>query len=280
MKKILTASVLLNLILLGGWFFLRREPPKPLVPSAAPVQAASVPAPVVAVPAEQTPPRAEPAPFHWHQLDAPDYHDYVKNLRAVGCPEVSVRAIVAADVQAIYDERARALEQQISALENGSWSTQFSASQTNAALKAELLDLPRQETELIADLLGLKPTPAEVAATEAPAAESASNRPRPAPADQDQPATPPMAFQGVDLSALNLTADQQQVIDTIRQNFVQQIGGTNQDPNDPAYLARWQKAQPVADNMLRGMLGNRVYEQYQMAQLKDAVNPNQQASTP
>ena len=56
-----------------------------------------------------------------------------------------------------------------------------------------------------------------------------------------------------------------QVIAGLRQDFLKQIGGTNQDPNDLAYQARWQKAQPEADNMLEAMLGNNIYTKYQLA---------------
>jgi hypothetical protein len=64
---------------------------------------------------------------------------------------------------------------------------------------------------------------------------------------------------------LNLTDQQIQVINDLRQNFTDEIGGPNQDPNDPAYLERWQKAQPEADDMLRGMLGITVWQNYQVA---------------
>ena len=82
------------------------------------------------------------------------------------------------------------------------------------------------------------------------------------------PAAPlpvPLVMQNVDLSALNLSADQKQVIAGLRQDFLKQVGGTNQDPNDLAYQARWQKAQPEADNMLEAMMGNGIYTKYQLA---------------
>lgn len=81
----------------------------------------------------------------------------------------------------------------------------------------------------------------------------------------DQPVPVPLVLQNIDLSALNPTPEQLQVINDVRQSFMKDIGGTSQDPNDPAYLQRWQKALPAADDTIRGMLGVGFFENYQMA---------------
>jgi hypothetical protein len=46
---------------------------------------------------------------------------------------------------------------------------------------------------------------------------------------------------------------------------VDEIGGPNQDPNDPAYRERWQNAQPEMDNLLQGILGATAFEKYLLA---------------
>jgi hypothetical protein len=48
-------------------------------------------------------------PFHWRQVESEDYRQYVANLRAIGCPEATVRDIVVADVNGLFSSRARAL---------------------------------------------------------------------------------------------------------------------------------------------------------------------------
>ena len=55
------------------------------------------------------------------------------------------------------------------------------------------------------------------------------------------------------------------MVDNLRQKFIEDVGGPNQDPNDPAYAQRWQASQPQADLDLRGMVGIRAWEAYQMA---------------
>src|SRR5258706_9981893 len=48
--------------------------------------------------------------LRWQRVESEDYRTYVKNLRAIGCPEQSVRDIVSADViQAFGSRRADAL---------------------------------------------------------------------------------------------------------------------------------------------------------------------------
>jgi len=47
--------------------------------------------------------------FHWSQLESSQYHHYVANLHAIGCPEQTVRDIITADVNSLFAPRVRAL---------------------------------------------------------------------------------------------------------------------------------------------------------------------------
>ena len=83
----------------------------------------------------------------------------------------------------------------------------------------------------------------------------------------------PLVLQEVDATALGLNEQQRQVIAELRQTFMEEIGGENQNPGDPAYLARWQEAQPEVDDPLKGKLGFAAYSDYQMAVLNNAQTP-------
>lgn len=48
-------------------------------------------------------------PFHWAQLESQDYREYVANLRAIGCPEATIRDIISADVRDLYARRIKEL---------------------------------------------------------------------------------------------------------------------------------------------------------------------------
>jgi len=256
MKVTGTISILINVVLLGGLTFLLVERRLAVAPpaSVAAVVTAAIPAPV----AEPVAP-AKPVAFRWSQLDAKDYHWYVKNLRSIGCPEPTVRAIVMADVDSVYQIMANQMEQKLSAAENGSWSNQVAASISEPLLKAAIQRIPQEETAKIADLLGLEPAPAAATATvaEAPAA----------------PIIEPLVLQGVDLSALKLDDDQQQMVASVRENFLQEVGDTNQAQSDPAFMARWRAAQNKADNMLMAMLGNEVYAKYEQMGYQASLAP-------
>src|SRR5436190_6926071 len=44
-------------------------------------------------------------PFTWSEVESPDYHRYILNLRRAGCPEKTIRDIIVADVNDLYAER-------------------------------------------------------------------------------------------------------------------------------------------------------------------------------
>ena len=75
----------------------------------------------------------------------------------------------------------------------------------------------------------------------------------------------PLVFQNMDLDALKLQEGQREGIEQLRQMFLTELGGTNQDPNDPAYYERWKKAQSDVDSMLPGMIGGEAFMKMQAA---------------
>jgi hypothetical protein len=253
MKTMLKISMVLNLGLVAGLLVLMQAGHKRLAAAAAtvvPVRTTSN----EAVNVNSVPPaQAEPKPFRWSELEAKDYHLYVKNLRGIGCPEFTLRIIVTADVEAAYQGRIAALERKIAAFEGSSWTNQLAAPGTTEALKSELRQIPGEEIAEINDLLGLKPTPSQIAV-----ADAAPMQGRHPLMSSGTPPAMPYVFADLDLTALNLNPDQQKMFAEMRQDFVDRIGGTNQDPNDPAYLERWQKAQAYEDSMLSAWLGSDV----------------------
>src|SRR6266566_5944163 len=56
--------------------------------------------------------------FHWSQLESEDYRVYTANLRALGCPEATVRHIIMADIRELYIGRVNAL---VDTVQNQFW---------------------------------------------------------------------------------------------------------------------------------------------------------------
>jgi hypothetical protein len=49
------------------------------------------------------------ASFHWTEVESTDYRVYMANLRAIGCPEATIRDIIVADVNDLFRGRVRDL---------------------------------------------------------------------------------------------------------------------------------------------------------------------------
>lgn len=88
--------------------------------------------------------------FVWNQIESDDYATYIANLRAVGCPEATIRDIIVADVNQLYARR-RATE--IVTAEQQWWRSEPDPDVTQGALdNLRLLDAERRG--LLTRLLG------------------------------------------------------------------------------------------------------------------------------
>jgi hypothetical protein len=242
MTRCFKVSLLCNLALAGVLIslLLHHRQEKAAVPPPTPV--AETPAPVLVSTAEP----AEPKPFQWSQLESRnDYREYVANLRAAGCPESTVEDIVQGDAERAFSFQRRKFN--LDGSKPGPWSI-------------------NRQMRLVAFFLG-----------RASAADLA-DEPAEQPAAEGQGVSPvyPLAFQEVNPDAMGLTQDEKQAFQNavtgVRQQFINQIGGTNQDPADPAYLARWQKAQSQMDSVLRARLGGKIFMAYASAARANARN--------
>jgi hypothetical protein len=289
MKAMLKISILLNCVLLCGLLFMLAagRHARSVTPPPAPFdEAESVEVP--AVPATALPTKGADRPFNWSQVESSDYGTYMGNLRSIGCPEQTIRDIITADVDSQYAARREPLEQNLTG----------NAFAERAKLESGLHAMRQEEASLITGLLGA-PTTAATTATfpavsssgsqaaagttsmplvsqsAAPSAATQVARTTAvpleatpyAPARKAPPAaiSLPLVMQDVDPSMLKLNSRQAQAVNDLREQFIEEVGGPNQDPNDPTYAQRWQSSQPQADLDLRGMIGIRAWEAYQIA---------------
>jgi hypothetical protein len=236
MKTASRVSFILNVVLAGCMVYLWMNRHQEVnLPQRAPIIPGSIPAQAAGSPAPITAQEREPRTLQWGQLESDsDYRVYIKNLRGIGCPEQTLRDIVTGNVDRAFTAKRNELN--LDGSEPGPWSESAEIRFIN-----ELLDGSGGE---------------EASGTSA-GGQSQSQEPY------------PLAFQKVDLDALGLNDDQKQVISRIQQQFIDEVGGPYQDPDDPAYQERWQKALPESDDMLKAMLGNSIFENYQLA----AANP-------
>jgi hypothetical protein len=162
--------------------------------------------------------------FTWSQLESTDYPTYIASLRNIGCPERTLREIITADVDDLYAQKRKEQGLDDSGSFTGPWSRE-------------------EETRVIVKLFG---DPVE--------GGTRSNELAAAPRLQGPPSLP-MVFEDKALDSLKLTDEQKADLDWLRTEFISEIGGVDQNPNDPAYLERWRKAQPKADDLLSSIIG-------------------------
>jgi hypothetical protein len=247
---LLKISILLNLALIGYVMVIlqRSRTTRVEVVSPAAKENTAAESSLTAVTATVL----ESKTFNWSQVESADYRTYIANLRGIGCPERTIRDIITADVDSMYAERREELRHRQQAQSKGALAESLSRRSLDSGLK-ELAD---EENRLLKILL--EPEGSDMPTIPERVAKLRIERMR------QKPVSMPLAMENVDLAELNLNEDQLRLVTQLRDNFVKEIGGYNQDPNDPAYRERWQKAQAQSDEVLHAMLGNRAYQDYQL----------------
>jgi len=95
--------------------------------------------------------------FSWRRVEAADYHKYVANLRAIGCPEETVQDIIYSDVSKLYAEKYRALNRQYrygSTSTTDYWSTEDTY-RYSAERNRKSRELAEEKKALLIELLGV-----------------------------------------------------------------------------------------------------------------------------
>jgi hypothetical protein len=183
------------------------------------------------------------AALHWSDLESDDYPTYIRNLRSIGCPEQTVRDIITADIKALYDTKLQALRKQ-----------GLTASQL--AVAEETL---KSEQAALVESLFAPPRVAGSSAVSAGAGSDAAGTPD-VPATLTTPAAVPLVLLDPDPS-LQLDQNQTKIWQRLQDKFVAAVGGEWQNPNDPGYRERWEKAQKEMDDALQAYLGDDVFNE-------------------
>ena len=278
MKTVLKISLLLNLGLSACLIVILEKhqdkvtgaPPQVITTSASSV--------VTSKPVALT--RQSPKPFHWSQLESTnDYGVYVANLRAIGCPEPTVQDIVRGDAWRGFSFQRKQLG--LDGSGNGKWS-RVQEAQTVASLLGEQMPVVETAVPAQSSEKRTQPMTGATVAESTPVVAQPSGQPSEVPtgrASQSQAAyqeatyvpSYPLVFQNMNTDAIGLNDSQKAAIQRLQQQFVKDIGGLNQDPNNPAYLAKWQQAQSQSDAMLEYQIGYNLYMQYWLAQYQQSL---------
>jgi hypothetical protein len=147
MKLVLALSLALNVALamaaVNSWEKRSALPQRRLAPPQIPHQHENRPA----APAFQLDPVTNR--FDWRIIESSDYEEYVANLRAIGCPEKTVRDIIVAEVQKAYAVKSAALP-----LDAKFWSCGLERQAAERAREERQSELKAESGALLQRLIG------------------------------------------------------------------------------------------------------------------------------
>jgi len=257
-KSILVLSLLLNVVIaVSAGIFLRKSPARPVPRALAEGPAAPTLAPAPQ-PLEEAVKSTAVEPFRWSQLSSDDDAAYIHNLRAAGCPETTIRDILSASIGHRFDQKREVLrEQRAKGALDGTSLTEAIAQSWDEQndLLARLFGGPASFGSDGAVARAASSVPAKAATSEADSIpfKALSRSGNPAPLAVLEP-DPSWGLNDLQLGLWEQVAEQ----------FVESIGGPGQNPKDPAYRQRWEKAQAAADDKFRSALGDELYGRLQL----------------
>jgi hypothetical protein len=96
--------------------------------------------------------------FKWSQLESEDYQEYIKRLRVVGCPEATIRDIILADLDNVYEPKLNKLKgiDPVAPTEPY-WQVVRSAprAKLSAEVEEEIKAMQEERAALVKELLGV-----------------------------------------------------------------------------------------------------------------------------
>ena len=160
-RRLLLGSIILNLVLLVAvGYSIKQRPPASEQSAGSDQEQKSAPAETSARsrrPTART--HLTTTGFHWRQLESTDYKQYMTNLRAIGCPEDTIRDIIRADVGKLYASRLQTLNTPATAKDSKSWQKDPNAADNEEVQKRnkDRQALVKEQQDLLSELLGIEP---------------------------------------------------------------------------------------------------------------------------
>lgn len=153
-KPLLVVSLIANVGLLGafGYFLTNRPAATEVVVKEAP-RTNSAPVLQKIEGRVITVTNALETKFDWRAAESDNYKEYIANLRSIGCPEETIRDIIIADVNKLFESRKKSLNggKQFEFWKSGNM---FSAMVDEEAIKKKQ-ELAKEKKALIKELLGI-----------------------------------------------------------------------------------------------------------------------------
>ncbi|MBI1842167.1 MAG: hypothetical protein HYR88_15125 [Verrucomicrobia bacterium] len=155
----LAILLVLNVAMIACWIWSRSRSTTQGVeasPSPTPVLAQGVPAPSSSDRLNATNSASASQPFQWSELESKDYREYVERLRAIGCPEQTIRDLIIADIDKLYAARIRSLHPLRKTLNFWeSEETELANNYDTRVWQQKEREIEREKAKVLKDLLGV-----------------------------------------------------------------------------------------------------------------------------
>ena len=162
-KTIAALSLVLNLLLAAGLFLALNKRHQTAASDASTNHSTNVivktsTKPIAAdngTPAAVSTNRPEKS-FDWRMVESEDYKKYIANLRSIGCPENTIRDIIIADVNSLFESRKKALKANGKKFEFWKAGNMFAAMMDEDKIK-QSQELAQEKRTLLKEMLGVVP---------------------------------------------------------------------------------------------------------------------------
>jgi hypothetical protein len=158
-KAVLVVSVLLNVALAGALIYFatnRSKPGQQAVPEITPATVTPKPEVKHAQTTTVITGRSVQS-FDWRMVESEDYRKYIANLRAIGCPEETIRDIIIADVNKLFEQRRRELTASTNKFQFWKATSNPFAQAIDPDRVEKIQALNKEKRALLKELLGVEP---------------------------------------------------------------------------------------------------------------------------
>jgi tetratricopeptide (TPR) repeat protein len=184
--------------------------------------------------------------FNWQTVESPDYKEYIANLRSIGCPEETIRDIIIADVNKLFEDRKKALKKPEKAFKF--WETGMSG------------------------MMGGMMDPEAIAAQQALAAEKKALIRQLLGIDYEDKVNIMAAFNPFERMLDFLPAGKQnQIMEIYQQMQAKQVEAFKGGTPDEVDMKKMQEAQKDLEKQIAGILTPEEFEKYQLTLSQTAM---------
>jgi hypothetical protein len=153
LKGVLAVSLLLNMVLFA-YMGRQSETAVPKTEAVAPAKVVTRTVTRTQVTTNEVALPPELVKLDWHTVESEDFKAYIANLRAIKCPEETIRDIIIADINKLYAAKWRALRQPTKDIKYWEpWDS--TAEYYDQNLKKQKRELEIERKELVLELLGV-----------------------------------------------------------------------------------------------------------------------------